>query len=195
MIVSNPESTAPPTSLTIDLDSVPTVLRDDVERILQQQRSGISWGWLLLALCAALILLAQIAWMNREWVFVHYPPMKVHAESLCNRLNCRVESSSHAAHVELVARDVREHPQYTDTLLVNATLTNRAEGVAAFPIIQLGIYDRSGGVVGIRRFQPTDYLDQSIDIDAGMSPGRIVYVVLEIAEPSDRADSFEFIFL
>ena len=94
-----------------------------------------------------------------------------------------------------MARDVREHPQYAHILLVNATLANRSAITTAYPIIQLGVYDRNGGIVGMRRFAPLEYLDASIDIARGMPAGRAVYVVLEVASASDVAESFEFTFM
>jgi hypothetical protein len=62
-------------------------------------------------------------------------------------------------------------------------------------VIQLGVFDRRGATVGVRRFAPREYLDRSIDIDAGLPAGRRVHLVLEIAGVGQRADSFEFSFL
>lgn len=177
-----------------DLDNVPAILRHDVERLLRDQRAGLRWVWTLLAGLAALVLLTQVAWVNREWVLEHYPFARPYASQWCARLGCQLDRPL-AARIELVSRDVREHPNYANALLVNAMLANRTRSVAAYPVIQLGVHDRNGSVVGIRRFQPDEYLDQSIDVAAGIPPGRTVYVVLEIAGASDVADSFEFIFL
>ncbi|MSR14901.1 MAG: DUF3426 domain-containing protein [Gammaproteobacteria bacterium] len=177
------------------LANVPAVLRDDVERLLRKQHRGLRTVWLTVALLAASMLLTQIGWAKRGWVFDHYPAIKPHVSRLCDRVACRLDRPPSAAHIELVARDVREHPEYAHALLVNATLANRGESVSGYPVIQLGVYDRNGSVVGIRRFLPTEYLDQSININAGMSPGRSIHVVLEVANANDVAESFEFSFL
>ncbi|MGH8597870.1 MAG: zinc-ribbon and DUF3426 domain-containing protein, partial [Gammaproteobacteria bacterium] len=161
-------------SSSIDIESVPAVLREDVERLLKRQRAGTRWLWLVLALCAALALLLQVAWTERGWVFAHYAPARAYASVLCE--TCRWDPPRGIEGVELIARDVREHPQYAHALLVNATLANRGARAAGYPVIELSIYDRSGGVVGIRRFPPAEYLDQSIDIEAGMPVGRKLYV-------------------
>ncbi len=184
-----------PIPAVINLDTVPAVLRDDVERLLHRQRIGLHGVWSLVALIAAIALLTQIAWADRDWIFEHYPNLQPYALQMCERLGCRIEQPRGRARIELVARDVREHPQYVDALLVNATFANRGKAVVNFPVIELGVYDRNGGVIGLRRFQPTEYLDQSIDIAAGMSPGRSVYVVLELARTAKVAESFEFNFL
>ena len=97
--------------------------------------------------------------------------------------------------IKLLTRDVRDHPQYQNTLLVNATLANQSDATTKFPVIQLGLFDKTGETIGVRRFNPDEYLDSSIDIPTGLSAGRTVYVVFELAGVGDRAVSFEFSFL
>jgi hypothetical protein len=89
---------------------------------------------------------------------------------------------------------VREHPQYADALLVNATVVNEAAYAQPFPVVELTLFDQGGSVIGVRRFDPDEYLDSSIPIDAGMKPGQPVYIVLELAGVGSRAVSFEFKF-
>lgn len=179
----------------INIDAVPAVLRADVERLVRRQRSGLVWAWSVLALLGASALLAQLAWNYRAPLLTRYPELRPVGEQLCTELGCRLDPPHDARAIELVARDVREHPHYARALLVNATLANRSAAVAAYPIIELGIYDNTGGVVGIRRFESNQYLDKSIDPTTGLAAGRTLYVVLEIAEVSARAASFEFKFL
>ncbi|MGR8920955.1 MAG: DUF3426 domain-containing protein, partial [Gammaproteobacteria bacterium] len=104
------------------------------------------------------------------------------------------EARGHSA-VRLLARDVRDHPQYRDALLVNATLVNDAPDAAPFPVIELRLNDGAGRLIGARRFRPAEYLDDSIAIDAGMGPGQPVYVVMELGGAATTASSFEFTFL
>ena len=97
--------------------------------------------------------------------------------------------------IELATRDVRDHPRYRDALLVNATMINQAPLPQPFPVLELSLYGQTGAVLGVRRFQPEEYLDESIDPAAGMPPERLVFVVLELATPAGEAVSFEFSFL
>lgn len=183
------------TEAAFDLDDVPEVLREDVARLMRRRRLGVPALWGLLAFGALLALCAQVAWTYRAWWSERYPAVVPFAERLCEMAGCSFAPALNVAGIELVARDVREHPQYAHALLVNATLANRSAKRIAYPVIQLAVYDRNGGVVGVRRFAPAEYLDASIDIARGMPAGRTVYVVLEIAGASDVADSFEFAFL
>lgn len=179
----------------IDFDAAPGVLREDLERLAARERNRGRFAWSLFALLLMLALAAQAAWYGRSDLLERFPQLRPYATQLCTRLGCRLEEPVGVADIELVARDVRDHPQYAKTLLVNATLQNRGKHAAKFPVIQLGVYDSSGVAVGVRRFTPGEYLDKSIDIDAGMPTGSRIYIVLEIAGVGDRADSFEFLFL
>ena len=189
------ELATPDPAISLAIDDAPSVLRDDLERLAARERHRGRWAWTLLALLLLAVLVAQTAWHWRADLLAQFPQFRPQAEQLCARIGCRLEQPAAVADIELIARDVRDHPQYAKTLLVNATLLNRGRTAAAYPVIQLGVYDRTGVVVGVRRFKPQEYLDRSIDIEAGMPAGRSVYIVLEIAGVGDRADSFEFLFL
>jgi hypothetical protein len=97
--------------------------------------------------------------------------------------------------ITLLNRDVRVHPVYQGVLLINATLINHAEHVQPFPDIQLALYDTDGRMTAFRQFTPGEYLDSSIPISAGMTPGLPVHIVLEVTGPTRDAVSFEFRFL
>ena len=174
---------------------VPEVLRHDLDRLLHPPGAARSPGWRALFLCALTLLGMQVGWEFRAWWSPRFPSLIPVAIAVCAKLGCDWLPAHQVAGIELVARDVREHPHYAHALLVNATFANRNAHARAYPIIQLGMYDHNGTAVGVRRFTPAEYLDISIDISSGIPAGRTVYVTLEIADASDAAESFEFTFL
>jgi hypothetical protein len=95
----------------------------------------------------------------------------------------------------LLNRDVRNHPLYEGSLLVNATMANKSETIQPFPRIQLALFNPGGEVIAYREFKPEEYLDDSIDIAAGMVPESPIHFVLEVGGPTEGAVSFEFHFL
>jgi len=137
----------------------------------------------------------QFAWVFRGRIIATTPDVLPFYSSACDRLGCRIDTSSGTDQIGLLARDVRDHPQYRDTLLVNATLVSHSETTTLFPVIQLGLFGQTGDVIGIRRFEPREYLHKSIDLSVGIPPNRSVYIVLGVAGVGPRAVSFEFIFL
>ena len=95
----------------------------------------------------------------------------------------------------MLNRDVRNHPLYEGSLLVNATMANKSETIQPFPLIQLALFNPGGDVIGYREFKPEEYLDDSINIPAGMMPESPIHFVLEVGGPTEGAVSFEFHFL
>jgi len=177
-----------------EIDDVPAILQKDVAA-LHRSRSPLRWLWTSISLLFFICLAGQIGWNFRAPILKHIPQAQPIYTKVCAKFNCEVTQSTHEKSVELVSRDVRDHPQYRNTLLVNATLINRSEFAAEFPIIQLGLHGQTGQAIGVRRFEPHEYLDKSIDIAAGMPANRPIYIVLEVAGVDRSAVSFEFDFL
>jgi predicted Zn finger-like uncharacterized protein len=180
-------------------NEIPLALRDDVAR--RQQRAGARrkqrWDrrWARFATVLLVVFGLQIGWASRGLLLARFPVATPWLEQACAFAGCRAHPAAPPPTIELQARDVREHPQYQNALLVNASLINREPAPAPFPVLQLGIFDHNGTLIGVRRFKPAEYLDSSVDIASGMPPARTLHVVLEIAGVSERAEGFEFTFL
>ena len=179
----------------IDLDEIPAVFQDEVLAMSQPKPSQLRWLWWLLGIILLLAMVAQISWHYRETIIAHFPQTEPIMRGACDYLNCRVENNKTSEPIQLLTRDVRDHPQYENTLLVNATVVNSGDTVAEFPVVELSLHDHNGEALGVRRFKPSEYLDKSIDLGSGLPPGRSIYVVFELAGVGDKAVSFEFSFL
>ena len=138
---------------------------------------------------------AQLAWFNRDYLLTRYPEIKPWARLLCERVDCELIRHYSTSEIQLINRDVRLHPQYEDTLLVNATISNRSGKVQPYPRIQLALFDTNGKIIASRKFKPEEYLDNSIKIEDGMPVEQPVHFVLEVTGPTRSAVSFEFRFL
>ncbi len=148
--------------------------------------------WLIVAVLLILLGLGQAAWFHRDYVYHHWPQVLPWAQQLCERIGCQVHRLRQPAAIELLNRDVREHPVYEDTLLVNATITNRSGARQPYPRIQFALYDTEGKALAYREFAPTDYLDDSLPVSAGMPADTPIHVVFEVASTAEGAVSFEF---
>lgn len=172
----------------------------DIPEILQEKThkpasiwSRIFWSTATLILILAIIL--QAGWFNRDELLRAYPEIKPWAQQLCDRLQCELIRQYKTSDIKLLNRDVRLHPKYADTLLVNATMANRSEKIQPFPDIQFSLFDTDGKMIASRKFNPDEYLDNSIDISNGMPANQPVHFVLEVTGSTDNAVSFEFRFL
>ena len=182
-----------------DIASVKEKLVVIPETLLESKPSSwhiiISLFWGLGAIFLILILAAQLSWFNRDEILKNFPEYLPKVRIVCDYFNCDLLRQRNVHAIKLVNRDVRLHPIYSDTLLVNATITNRSDAVQPFPRIQLTLFNTDGGMVAFREFNPNEYLDDSIIIGDGMIPGQPVHFALEVTGPTEGAVSFEFRFL
>jgi predicted Zn finger-like uncharacterized protein len=174
----------------------------DPDELLREQpvvKSRWSWVlplfWTTATLIALIALVLQLAWFNRDQLLLKYPDFLPYAKQICNEFNCELIRQRDVSAIKLINRDVRLHPDYQDTLLVNAAMKNELPIRQPYPKVQLTLFDTSGSLLGYREFVPTDYLDSSIEIDKGMPVESPVYFVLEVSGPTAGAVSFEFRFL
>ncbi len=160
-----------------------------------QSSRWVSATWTLVTVIALIGVVGQIAWFNRDQVLANYPEAGPYLKQFCEKYGCDIIRVHNPTAITMLNRDVRLHPTYEDTLLVNATMKNELDVKQAYPRVQLTLFDTNGGLLGYREFEPTDYLDSSIDIDGGMPVDAPVHFVLEVSGTMEDAVSFEFRFL
>jgi len=172
---------------------IPEILREDLAAPGMSKKAKVFWslGIFVLIVVAAI----QVAWFNRDLVLEQYPELRPWADKVCEKLQCEVIRTYKTSDIKLLNRDVRLHPHYSDTLLVNATMANKSAKTQPFPEIQFSLFDTNGKMIASRQFSPEEYLDNSIIIKQGMSPGKPVHFVLEVTGSTEGAVSFEFRFL
>ena len=171
-------------------------LPDELREELPAKRSlfaTISWG--LGAVLLLIIIIAQLFWFNRDELLLRFPQLEPVVREVCDRLQCETIRYKDISLIKLINRDVRNHPLYEGSLLVNATMANKSETIQPFPLIQLALFNTGGQVIGYREFKPEEYLDDSISIQAGMLPESPIHFVLEVSGQTKDAVSFEFHFL
>lgn len=169
------------------------------EALLTEQPRKRSWVltlfWTTACFVGLVAIAAQLVWFNRDLVLAEYPQLTPYMKQICKELNCEIIRERDTRAIRLVNRDVRLHPTYQDTLLVNATMSNELSIHQPYPRVQLTLFDTAGSLLGHREFTPDDYLDDSIAIDEGMPIKTPVHFVLEVSGPTAGAVSFEFRFL
>ncbi len=169
------------------------------EELIEEEEIRAGWVSRLLWTLGILLLLsagaAQAAWFNRDMLLSRYPELLPYAKRICQEFQCTLVRNRNISAIKLVNRDVRVHPRYEDALLVNATITNLSKYTQRFPTVLLTLYDPNGDIMGYRKIPPEDYLDDSIDIEAGMASNAPIHFVFEVANETRDAVSFEFDFL
>lgn len=168
------------------------------ELLIPERPAPPLWGRLLWGLGILLLItmvIVQLAWFNRDRLLERYPEYRPLVKSLCERYGCETVREYDLDAIVLLNRDVRDHPRYSDTLLVNATVENQSDHVQPYPRIRLILYDTGGNISGYRIFNPELYLENGVDIEAGMPVRVPVHIVLELTGATEAAVSFEFDFI
>jgi len=154
----------------------------------------VPWGAIGASLLLAVLLVAQLAWVER-YQLVRMPQLRLALEYFCQPLNCDLPLRHDISRIEVVEREVRDHPHARGALLINASFANRAGFTQAYPVFVVSFSDVSGTPVAVRRFPPAEYLIGQQNVEEGMAPGERAQLMLEVVDPGDRAVSFQFDFL
>ena len=150
-------------------------------------------GWLWLAvpvLTATLLLQIAVADRARLAADATWRPRIV---VLCAWLHCQVPAWHEPGAFHITSREVRPHPTAAGVLLVTATFRNDAAFAQAWPELQLSLANLDGESLGLRRFQPREYLGTE-PASAQIGPGQSATITLEIVDPGKRAVAFGFDF-
>lgn len=103
-------------------------------------------------------------------------------------------SASPSGIIQVISRDMHRHPSLDDAIIISATLRNPSEQHLEWPVLEIRLYDPSQQVLGVRRLEPEEYLDNIGIIDRGMAPGVLVPVVLEFVVGTTDPSGFDFRF-
>jgi predicted Zn finger-like uncharacterized protein len=161
----------------------------------QEAARGGLFGTLLWG-CGIVLLLAGLA---LQYLYYHRLALAENASlrpllsQLCEITGCRLPPHRELGKIVLGNHLVQSHPSYENSLLITATLVNRAGFNQPYPIVEVVMTDLGQRVVARRRFLPGEYLVGSSDT-TDLSPGTEVPLMLEVVDPGKSAVGFEFNF-
>ena len=152
---------------------------------------GRSWPWALACCLLLVLLLAQSAWATRD-TLIRDPTVGSWLRSSCTVLHCRVPLVSAPDRLRLLASNVQAHPSVPNALMISASIRNDATFAQPYPVVTITLADAQGQRVAMRRLQPQEYLDDHAALHRGLAPGATAVLLLEFADPGDKAVAFDF---
>jgi hypothetical protein len=176
-----------------DPDLTLQLQQTSLEHAIHGQSRHVAWS--LGSLLLVVALLAQIAGFHSQALLQRFPKLRYPAQQVCTLIGCQLSLPRDLTALRVLSRDVRPHPRYSGALLINATFSSEAAFSQPYPVLQLGLLASDGLWLAGRQFEPREYLDDSIQLREGMTPGAPIHVVLEVLSPKQPADSFEIDFL
>lgn len=151
---------------------------------------SLLWGSGIVLMLAGLGL--QYLYYHRN-ALAENPQLRPVLAQICQVTGCQLPPRRDLARIELGNHLVQFHPRYVDSLLITATLVNRADFAQPFPIVEVVMTDLEQKVIARRRFLPDDYLIGG-NTTQGLPPGTEVPLMLEVLDPGKKAVGFEFNF-
>lgn len=169
--------------------------KDTLHYHSQLQLKRRTYWWLPVILLLALCLSIQLSF-SFEKELRAYPAAEPWLNLVCRWLPCesQVAEDPYAA-LRIISREVIAHPTAAGAVQVNATLINQADTATSFPLLELSFKNIDGAVIARRRFAPTEYLADELDISLGMPPQQLIRISLDLVDPGNTAVAFEFHFI
>ncbi|AOK18216.1 hypothetical protein WT26_06260 [Burkholderia cepacia] len=155
------------------------------------QRRGMLGGFFggLVAAVLAVLLVAQLAWWQRETLMIHWPLTQGWFRQACAPLGCTVAPPRAIDGLRLDATDLRQLDGPRE-LELKVPLTNRYRVALAYPSLELTLLDDTNHVTVRRVLAPRDYVRPGTPIDAGLPPGTTQTMVVRLETNGTPASNF-----
>ncbi len=145
--------------------------------------------WATLALLAAILLVAQVAWLQFDQLS-RIEPYRSFYLGVCPTLGCELPKLEDPSQIRATNVVVREHPEVDGALIVDVILLNNAPFEQPFPLLVLGFDNPSGEVVARRAFKPEEYLSGELTGYQSMPRNQPVHLTLELVDPGPEATGY-----
>lgn len=181
-------TTVAPAECTALMPRMPVELLTGAQRDVAARRRILAWS-AGIAVAALLIGMQQI-WLGRER-HAQDPELRPRYERLCALLGCELPAFRDLRRIRSESLLVRADPARPGTLLIDATIVNRAPFAQAFPVIRIDFSDIRGMPVTSRGFTPPEYLGAAALREGSMPPGEVLKVHIEMPDPGEHATNYE----
>ena len=152
--------------------------------------STLLWAGGILLMLATLV--GQFAYYHQGSLASH-PQLRPLLAQLCHFTECELPPQRDLSKIRLASHLVQFHPRHQDSLLITATLINRADFAQPYPDVALHMTDLQQQVVASRRFSPQEYLVGQRS-DRPMPQNIEIPLMLEVLDPGREVVGFRFEF-
>jgi predicted Zn finger-like uncharacterized protein len=150
-------------------------------------------GWRILGIVVALVLfvvlLAQLAWWQRETVMVYAPGSRLLFAQVCEHLGCTFAPPRDIDGLQVEPSDLRQ-VDGPHKLELRMPLHNRFNVPLAYPAVELTLLDEHNNIAMRRVLWPQDYVRPGTQIAAGLAPRTTETMFVRLDTGSATATNF-----
>jgi Protein of unknown function (DUF3426) len=150
-----------------DDDNAFAVVRE--KRAAEPRRVGWRIVGILIALVLFVVLLAQLAWWQRETVMVYAPSTRMLYAQACEQFGCTFSPPRNIDGLQVEPSDLRQ-VDGPHKLELRMPLHNRFNVPLAYPAVELTLLDEHNNIAIRRVLWPQDYVKPGTPIAAGLPP-------------------------
>lgn len=169
----------------------PGIPAASLEPPVQERKPRWPWG-----LAAGLLLIATA--LNLSWTFRDKIPKDGGMARLLDSAGlpgfAPPPPFRDPSRIHLLTRDIHDHPSRAGVLVLSATFINLAEQAQPYPEIAIVLKNSDNQPLAARRFAAKDYLLRAPGANALLDPNEQVPILLEFADPGERATGYDISF-
>ena len=143
----------------------------------------------LLSLALAVLLVAQLAWWQRETVMVYWPGSQPLFVRVCAQIGCMISPPRDIDGLQVEASDLRQIDG-PHKLELRVPLRNRYSVALAYPAIELTLFDAKNEVAIRRVLWPQDYLPPGTTLANGLPPRTSQTMIVRLDSGNAIATNF-----
>lgn len=156
---------------------------------------SVSSPWLLrvgLFLIVLITVGSLYAYRDRD-ALLNNSVLRPWLSTACELLSCQLPDQTNLDALRAVDRSVVMHPTVAKALIIKFGIVNQASFSQPHPVLEIRLTDRSGRLVVINQFSPSEYLRgwQQGDV---LDSGKRLDIGLAVEDPGNTAISFELDF-
>jgi predicted Zn finger-like uncharacterized protein len=149
------------------------------------------WPWLIASAALSLLLITQ-AVNHARAALARHPSIGPQLSKLYAAIGQPLEPQWQLQAYSIKQWGIVSNPQEPGTLRVRASVTNGANFAQPYPLLHLSLEDRFGGQVGMRDFNPDEYLSSQTLATRLLGAGEAANIDLAIVDPGQEAVGFQF---
>jgi predicted Zn finger-like uncharacterized protein len=158
-----------------------------INHLVSNTTDLLRWAALSALLCA-LFVVQYLTFNFNE--LARTPEWRGFYTTVCGAFGCPLPSPSDVTRLHGANLVVRKHPTFSNALVVDVLLVNKASYQQPFPIIELGFTNLQGSSIASRRFVPDEYLQGDLTGHNTMPINQPVHISLEILDPGEDAVNY-----